>query len=79
MMEEEAVEGIYTGSLANKIKKDMRYVLTGLAIGGFIGFFTASLTGQSKLLFVFAGAGIGAAIGKYTSPKPEKSGANESE
>lgn len=72
MTEEEAVEGIYTGALANKIKKDLRFTLTGLAIGGFIGYFAASLTGQNKLLLIFAGASIGAVVGKYTSPTKKK-------
>lgn len=77
MTEDEAVDGIYTGALASKIKKNLRFTLTGLAIGGFIGYFAASIMGQNKLLFIFAGASIGAAVGKYSAPKPEEKKTDE--
>lgn len=65
----QAVEGVYYGDIADKITKNMKYALGGVAIGALVGVFAASLFGKNRLVFGLAGAGIAGTIGYISSPK----------
>ena len=66
---QDAIEGINNGTFANQLKNNIKYTLTGLAIGGAIGIIVASLTGRCRLCFGFWGAIAGGSIGYISSKK----------
>lgn len=72
-----AIDGIYNGTLAHSIKKNSRYVLTGVAVGVVGGMMLAAVFRQSKLLFVLGGGFIGGVAGAMMTP-PEKEKEKES-
>lgn len=61
---EEAVQGIYSGSISAKIKKNSSYAITGMFIGGVVGMMIASFMGQSKLVGIAVGASV-SGLGGY--------------
>lgn len=65
----QAVEGVYYGDLTDKIVKNMKYALSGVAIGALVGVFAASIFGKNRLLFGLVGAGVAGTIGYISSPK----------
>lgn len=67
-----AIDGIYYGTLADKIKRNIKYITTGAAIGAVAGIITASLMGKCKLCFAFWGALGGVGVGYITAPKKQK-------
>lgn len=64
-----AVEGVYYGDIADKISKNMKYALGGVAVGAFIGVVAASLLGKNRLLFGLTGAVLAGTVGYISSTK----------
>ncbi len=56
----EITQAVYSGSLADKIKKNASYTITGMFIGGFIGGAIAGFLGKGKMMGALMGA---AAVG----------------
>lgn len=54
----EITQSVYSGTLANKIKKNASYTVMGVIIGGVLGAIAAGFFGQKKLM----GAAVGAAV-----------------
>ena len=65
----EAVNGIYYGTLADKISKNMKYTTSGILVGAFIGIGIASFMSKNRLFFGLGGAIIGGSIGMITSKR----------
>lgn len=63
------VQGVYSGSLANKLKNNSSYSLTGIGVGAIGGMILASFFGKSKLIWGLGGAVIGGAGGYFMSNK----------
>lgn len=68
----EIVQGIYSGSLAGKLKTNSSYSLTGVGVGAIGGWILASFFGKSKLIWAVGGGLIGAAGGYMVSNKLSK-------
>lgn len=64
-----AVEGIYYGDIAGKISKNMKYALSGVAIGTLAGVLIASIFGKNKLVFGLGGAALAGTVGYLSTPK----------
>ena len=65
----QAIESIQNGTLATSINKNMRFSLTGIAVGWALGMVIGAMSGQNKFLFGITGAIAGGAIGKFTASK----------
>ena len=63
------IENVYSGNLANSIKNNAKYALTGFAIGAVAGFVFAAFTGKSRLLWGSIGAIGGGSIGYIVAPE----------
>ena len=61
---EDAVQGIYSGSLSAKIKKNASYAIGGMFVGGVIGMMIASFIGKPKWMGIVVGAAV-AGVGGY--------------
>mgnify|MGYP001582167365 FL=1 len=68
---QQAVEGIYNGTLADNIKQNIKYASTGIAIGAFAGLLFASFAGKCRICFAFWGSIAGGGIG-YLAALPKK-------
>lgn len=66
---QQAVEAIHNGTLAQTVKKNMKYAFTGIAVGAAIGIVTATLTGKCRFCFGFWGAVAGGSVGYLSAPK----------
>lgn len=64
----QAVEGVYTGELASRIRKNAEYALTGVAVGVAVGVLVAGWFGKSRLLYAAIGGAAGAGIGYMVAP-----------
>ena len=63
----DAAISIQNGSLAEGLKKNMKYTATGIIVGGCVGVLIATLSGQPRLMFAVGGAIIGGAAGRIAS------------
>lgn len=63
------INGINDGTLANQLKNNTKYTLTGLMVGAAAGIVIASFTGKCRLCFAAGGALIGSIIGYVSSKK----------
>ncbi|KKS77429.1 MAG: hypothetical protein UV51_C0007G0027 [Candidatus Woesebacteria bacterium GW2011_GWC1_42_9] len=71
-MEEEVqktVEAIHNGTLADTLKQNMKYTITGIAVGIVAGILAATVLGKCRLCFGFWGAVGGGSIGYIISTK----------
>jgi len=64
----EITQAVYSGSLADKIKKNASYTMTGIIIGGFVGAMVASFLGKGKVIGALIGAGA-VGLGGYAMAK----------
>lgn len=63
-----AIDGIYNGTLAYSIKKNSKYVATGVIFGSMLGFFVAGIFGGSRLKYAALGGLAGAGMGMLVTP-----------
>ena len=61
---EKAIIAVQDGTLAQGLKKNMKYTATGIAIGGCAGILLAVISGKPRLMYAIAGAVIGGAGGR---------------
>lgn len=66
---QQAINSIYSGSLANNIKSNMRFVFYGVLFGAAAGIVVATFTGNCRLCFGFWGGLAGGVVGYTTAPK----------
>lgn len=66
---QDAIAGIYNGTLAHSIKRNSRYAVVGFAVGFIGGFLIAGWIGKSRLVGGLIGAGTGTGLGLIMSPK----------
>jgi ABC-type nitrate/sulfonate/bicarbonate transport system permease component len=59
----EKIEALASGKMAEDIKNNMKYVVTGMALGGVIGVLAAGFLGKSKIIFGLGGAMLFGASG----------------
>lgn len=64
---QQAVEDIMSGNLAQRIKDNTKYALTGFAIGAVLGIVIATLTGKCRIYFGLAGGLAGGITGAIIS------------
>lgn len=68
----EAVQGMYSGSLSARIKKNASYAITGMFVGGVVGMMVASFMGKPKWMGIVAGAAIAGTGGYLMSNNKEE-------
>lgn len=66
---QKTVEAIHNGTLAQTITQNMKYSLTGIAVGAGIGIVAATLMGKCRFCFGFWGAVAGGSVGYLSAPK----------
>ena len=67
----EAAQGVVDGTLADKIKNNSRYVMTGIVLGTVIGVMAAGYFGKNKIVFGLIGAASFGAGGYLLNNKDE--------
>lgn len=64
---QQAVENIMSGNLAQRIKDNTKYALTGFAIGAVIGILIATLFGKNRFGYGIVGGLVGGGTGTIIS------------
>ncbi len=67
------VENVMTGNLANQIKENMRYSVTGFIAGAVLGILIATIAGKCKICYGVIGGVIGGGTGYLISRRKEES------
>ena len=66
---QEIIAGIHDGTLAERMKMNMKFVTWGVVIGVVVGIVVAPMFGQGRFLMALGGAAVGGMVGGITSPK----------
>lgn len=67
----QTVADMVSGNLVNTLKKNGKYITTGILIGAVVGFGIATLTGKCKFCLPFWGALIGGSSGYLLAHKTQ--------